>query len=385
MQRPENTARAAPQVVVYPRPFVTPLEPTLAPRTDPGMVLLVDDDPLVRNMVRRVLRREGHGVVEAGSRTEARELLDRERIDVVVLDLGLPDGNGLDTLEHVRETQQSARVLVLTGRSGIAHVDAALERGATSCLSKPADMGTLQTLVRVAMAQAREAPLAPRLSSVQIRGPASVVIDELPDELVKQLNDLWHMRHVETAEHVARIAVTTERLALHTGMAPDDAAQLGRMAILHDVGKLAIPDAILTKEGELTPEEFAVVQRHATLGWNLLSGFSHPSLALAATIARSHHERWDGSGYPDGLAGTDCPRAARIVAVADVYDALGHVRCYKDAWTKERILEYFRRERGRGFEEELVDALLDLIPTLDTLRPPPPTLIPSGPPSSRRG
>ena len=137
--------------------------------------------------------------------------------------------------------------------------------------------------------------------------------------------------------------------------------------MLHDVGKIALPDVILNKPGALTEEEFAIMKQHSVLGAELLGGLNHPFLQLAARIARGHHERWDGSGYPDGMIGKQCDRASRIVGVVDVYDALSQKRCYKKAWSRDAVLEFFGKQRGELFDPELVDALLDLTPEFEKI------------------
>ena len=132
-------------------------------------------------------------------------------------------------------------------------------------------------------------------------------------------------------------------------------------APLHDIGKIAIADSILHKPGKLTSEEFDIMKTHTTEGYNILKSSSRPALQVAATIAYQHHERWNGKGYPKGLSGEDIHPSARIVALADVVDALGHKRCYKDAWTIEEIIDLVKSERGEHFEPRVVDAFMDNI------------------------
>jgi putative two-component system response regulator len=138
--------------------------------------------------------------------------------------------------------------------------------------------------------------------------------------------------------------------------------------MLHDIGKIAIPDAILTKPGKLTTEEFEIMKRHSELGETLLSGSGHPFLELAARVARSHHERWNGSGYPDGLVREACFWEARVVGVVDVFDALAETRCYKEGWPQARIVEFFRAERGRLFDPDITDALLSIVSDLEIVK-----------------
>lgn len=330
----------------------------------PGLVMLVDDDSELRRSLRRMLEADGHSVLEAGSQHEARAKCCESAIDVVVLDLGLPDGSGLETLSQLHTAQPAVAVIILTGSADSRNVSEALRLGASSYLRKPVDALTFTAQVQFALAQMRDgsAEHAARQALESHLDRTSLMLDELPRNLAHQLSRAWDLRHVETGAHVRRIAEFTERLALHLTLPRDEAEFLGRASMLHDLGKIAIPDAILNKPGPLTDEEFTVMKRHSELGAELLSGLQHPFLDLAARIARSHHERWNGSGYPDGLVGVECDRASRIVGVVDVYDALSQSRCYKEAWPEAAILEYFRRQRGKLFDAEVVDAFLELAP-----------------------
>jgi response regulator RpfG family c-di-GMP phosphodiesterase len=191
--------------------------------------------------------------------------------------------------------------------------------------------------------------------------------NELPRRIAFGLCRAWDLRHVETGSHVRRIGAYTEVLARGCDMAPAEATTLGQVAMLHDVGKLAIADGILTKPGPLTAAEFENMKRHTTEGARMLGGIRHPFFERAAMVARHHHERWDGSGYPDRLRGDQCGLDARIVGIADVYDALATRRCYKPAWEEHRILAFFEQARGKQFDARLVDALFESLPRLREL------------------
>jgi putative two-component system response regulator len=170
-------------------------------------------------------------------------------------------------------------------------------------------------------------------------------------------------RDDETGEHTRRVGATAARLADRLGL-PDEVVHLIRLAApLHDIGKIGIPDAILLKPGRLTPDEFDDMKRHTTIGAQMLAGGASEQLAMAEQIAASHHERWDGTGYPCGIAGDAIPIAGRIVAVADVFDALTHARPYKDAWPLEQALEELTRQRGRQFDPDIIDAFFELLDT----------------------
>ncbi len=335
----------------------------LSPET--GTILVVDDEPELRRSLRRILTRAGHTVVEAATSTEALRAISDRAPEVVLLDLSLPDGDGLDVLGAIRASGAAISVVVLTASDATADMRSALSRGATAYLHKPADPLTLEAEITLALTRARHASTRAGRPAIDLDPTASpegvsALLERLPFNLANQLSHAWDLRHIETGAHVRRMAESTRCVALALGRSEAEASRLGRVAMLHDIGKIAIPDAILTKPGKLTDEEFAIMKRHAEIGGELLGGSSHPFLDLAADVARGHHERWNGSGYPDGLVGSECLWEARVVGVVDVYDALGRARCYKDAWPRERLLEFFQKERGNSFDPEIVDGLLSV-------------------------
>lgn len=184
-------------------------------------------------------------------------------------------------------------------------------------------------------------------------------LSEAQMEMVYLLAGATESRSHETAAHVYRVGLLAELLARALGLDEKQCELLRLAAPLHDVGKIGIPDAILNKIGSHTPEETTIMRTHAAIGHHMLATSKRPILQLAAEIALSHHERWDGGGYPAGLKGTDIPISGRITMLADVFDALGSRRCYKEAWAEERVLEFIQAQRGVMFEPDLVDVLLN--------------------------
>lgn len=180
-------------------------------------------------------------------------------------------------------------------------------------------------------------------------------VDHTQKELIFTLGEIAESRSQETGRHVKRVAEYSKLLALKSGMSEEEAELVRLASSMHDVGKVAVPDAILNKPGKLTPEEFDVIKRHTSHGYEMLNHSQRELIRTAAIIAHQHHEKYDGSGYPNGLAGDAIHPYGRIVALADVFDALGSERVYKQAWPTERILAYFEEERGRHFDPSLVD------------------------------
>jgi putative two-component system response regulator len=184
-------------------------------------------------------------------------------------------------------------------------------------------------------------------------------------ELIQRLANAIESRDVETGEHIQRIGARCERLALAIGWSAPQAEMLRHASIMHDVGKIGIPDSVLLKPGGLSPEEWEIVKQHTTIGGDMLAGSANPLVQMAQDIARSHHERWDGSGYPDGLAGEQIPLPARICAIVDVYDALLSKRVYKEAWSLDQVLAELRRQSGSQFDPALMETFLELVPQID--------------------
>jgi CHASE2 domain-containing sensor protein len=196
-------------------------------------------------------------------------------------------------------------------------------------------------------------------------------LEETQLEIVRRLARAAEWRDEDTGEHVERIGVLCEQLALTAGFDEHEAETLRHAATLHDVGKIGIPDRVLLKPGRLDPEEWTIMKTHAAIGAAMLSGSPSPLVQLGEEIARTHHERWDGSGYPAGLRGEEIPVVGRIVAICDVYDALRSKRPYKDAWTLEQALDELRAQRGRHFDPELVDLFIPLALRLEGQDEPP--------------
>jgi putative two-component system response regulator len=183
-------------------------------------------------------------------------------------------------------------------------------------------------------------------------------------ELIRRLAQAIESRDAETGEHIRRIGLLCEQLALRVGWNARDAEMLRHASVMHDIGKIGLPDSVLLKPGRLDPAEWDVIKSHTTAGAAILAGSTNPIVRMAERIALTHHERWDGSGYPYGLRGEEIPLEGRICAVVDVYDALLSQRVYKGAWKPEEVVAELRRGRASDFDPALVDAFLAMIPEL---------------------
>lgn len=193
-------------------------------------------------------------------------------------------------------------------------------------------------------------------------------IEETQKEIIFTMGEIGESRSKETGNHVKRVAEFSYILALGLGMSQDEAELLKMASPMHDIGKVAIPDEVLKKPGKLTDDEFKIMQSHTDIGYNLLKNSKRHILKTAAIVAHQHHEKWNGKGYPCGIAGEDIHIYGRITAIADVFDALGSDRVYKKAWELDRILNLFKEERGHHFDPKVVDTFMDKLPEILKVR-----------------
>jgi putative two-component system response regulator len=321
-------------------------------------ILCVDDDPHVRRAIERLLDDAGHVCTTAADVAEARRLLEANDYSVVLCDIGLPGESGFELLADLASRTAVATVMV-TGRTDPDVADVALELGAYGYLTKPFAPNDL--LINISGAARRRRLDGARSAQLE-RAYASLAASEAElrrayAETVARLGRAMEYHDVETGAHVERVACSAYSIAVEAGLDETFAGRLRLAAPLHDIGKIAIGEAILRKPDALDDLERREMERHTVVGHVLLAGSGNELLELAATIAWTHHENWDGSGYPRGLAGEDIPLPGRIVAVADVFDALTSDRPYRPAWPEDAAFDYLEQESGRKFDPDLVAAL----------------------------
>lgn len=322
-------------------------------------ILIVDDDIGIRNSIRHTLASWGCHVSEARDGSEALKILRDGASYIVLTDLDMPVMDGFDLMTRIQEEKLPANVIVLSGMAHEEIIDETLRRGAVGYVQKPFRLPELKSQLTYALRKIR----LENEADTGRQGRAAVAREF--SRLFMLTSDL---HHVETGSHIRRIGRFSHLMANLLDCPAAFAEELGEAAVLHDVGKLAIPDAILKKPGPLTPDEFEIMKTHPVLGGQILNGSQDPLLRLAHTVALRHHERWDGNGYPGKLRGDACPLAARIVGIVDVYDALSERRVYKEPWPQEQIRDFFRDKRGTAFEERLVDTLLKHYPLFEEIR-----------------
>jgi putative two-component system response regulator len=334
-------------------------------------ILIVDDDPQLRRVLGRSLEAAGYGCTLAADADEAQARLAESSFALLICDVNLPGQSGLELARHVLSQHSDIAALMVSGSDEPALTDAALDYGAYGYLVKPFTPTAMRISVMNALRR-RELELEQRahtgrLEQIVLDRTASLrhalarlertaaQLEASREETIRRLSRAMEFRDPETGEHVDRMsrycALIAEELSL-------DSRLIEVASTMHDIGKIGVPDSILLKPGPLTPEERATMQEHAQVGYDLLCDSESEILRTAAMIAWTHHERFDGAGYPRGLAGAAIPIEGRIAAVADVYDALTSDRPYRSAMTVEEALGTMTAQRGLHFDPEVLDAFL---------------------------
>jgi putative two-component system response regulator len=347
-------------------------------------VLIVDDDELVRDGLIRLLEGNGYRCASAADVPSARDILRSDSFDLVLCDLQMPGPSGLELLEKIATELPDTATVMVTGTDDTEVARRALERGAYGYVVKPFRPNELLINVMNALKhldleiaqrqhnQEIESKLLQRNSSLmqaikQLEVYEST--DELPwHETVDRLSRALALRDEETGRHIERVGLYCQLLAQKRGVTTWAPGVIRQASMLHDTGKIGISDSVLLKPGTLTEQEMDLVKRHAELGYQLLTGSQSPLLELAASIALTHHEQWDGNGYPRGLQGEEIPIEGRFAAIADVFDALTSDRVYRPALSIDEALSIMRNERGAKFDPLLIDLFLESIDEFVAIR-----------------
>lgn len=334
-------------------------------------ILIVDDDDLIRRVLGKLLKRTGHSHLLAASAEQARALLRQHTFDLILSDVNMPGESGIDLVRDVVAEYPDTAVVMVSGVDDPQMAETALEIGAYGYILKPFESNEI--LIQIANALRRrslelenrshrqhlEQLVAERTAALEVTIHRLEAIGaELQfsrEETIQRLALAAEFRSDETAFHIRRMSLYCQLLALRLGLEDAYAEQLRIASPMHDIGKIGTPDSILMKRGRLTADEFEVMKRHAEIGYRILAGSSSGMLQMAAEIAWTHHEKWDGSGYPRGLAGQAIPLSGRIVALCDVFDALTTARCYKQAYSVEDSRALMEAGRGAHFDPDMYD------------------------------
>ncbi len=327
------------------RTLTVPATQTAQPRHGVGpsperkpTILVVDGDDLSRRLLKAVLKTESCHILETGRAREALSLLEQEVVDLIILDLMVPGMSGPEFCRSVKSDRrtQLIPILMITSIQGVENQVTGIDSGADEFLLKPLHPAVVRARIRC-----------------MLRNKAAIDSLEEAESILFALAQAIEQRDQYTAGHCERLARYSVSLGMALGLSRQQLLALHRGGYLHDIGKVAIPDAILHKNGRLTDDEWTVMKLHPVKGEEICRGMK--SLKPVLPIIRYHHERWDGGGYPDGLRGEDIPLSARILQVADIYDALTTARPYKPALDSEKAFQVLDEEASRGWRDpELV-------------------------------
>jgi putative two-component system response regulator len=338
-------------------------------------ILVVDDDEQGRNVLCRILQGYGYLCHFASDVREARRVLELMRPDLVLSHVRMPGESGITLLEYIRAEFPFLPVVLVSGIEGIDVAMGALELGAYGWVSKPFDANQVLIAVANALIRARlerqsrdyeerlEDAVRDRTAelgdTVEKLERSEHELRRVTQDTILALTRAIERRDIETANHIERVSLYATVLARKLGLTHHECELIREASPMHDVGKVGIPDGILLKPGRVTAAEFTVIKQHVALGHSILSRSKQPLLRLAADVAETHHERWDGGGYLRGLRGEEIPLAGRITAVADTFDALVSRRVYKEPVPLDRALTVIEEGRGKQFDPHLVDVFLD--------------------------
>jgi putative two-component system response regulator len=341
-------------------------------------VLVVDDTPDTVRLLAHLMTKQGHEVFKARGGREALATAQAVRPDAVLLDVMMPGMDGIEVCRRLKSNPETktTQIILLTAKDTDEDVVTGLDAGADDYLKKPFNKTVLAARLRAALRtkeyhdtilQINEsllAEIAQRKAAEERVREQSLAIHSAHQEVISRLVGASMWRDEETGMHVKRTGLLSGIMAKAIGWSSADVELIQLAAPLHDVGKIGIPDAILRKPGKLSVEEFEIMRTHTLIGAKMLANSEAPMLRLAREIALNHHERWDGAGYPFGIADANIPESARILAIIDVYDALTHDRVYRPALPEDEAIEILRKGAGSHFDSLLLATFFTQLPEI---------------------
>jgi putative two-component system response regulator len=313
-----------------------------------GPILIVDDEPINLATLRHILEPQ-YNLVFARSGASALDAVAKHRPSLILLDIQMPDIDGYTVCRLLKANPESEEIPVIfvTALSDVGNEETGFSAGCVDYLTKPLSTGVVQARVRA------------HLSLV-----CASQLEKSQKDAIFMLGEAAHFNDNDTGTHIWRMADYARALAQSVGWTLDGCNLIELAAPMHDTGKIGIPDSILRKASELDKDEWAIMQTHTRIGFEILSKSNAPVFKLAAEIALHHHEKWDGSGYPYGMKGQKIPESARIVAIADVFDALCRKRSYKESWSLDKILGHLSDSAGRHFDPALINKFTAILPQI---------------------
>ena len=335
-------------------------------------ILIVDDVPKNIQVIANLLGDIEYDISYATNGCRALEIIEENKFDLVLLDVMMPGMNGYEVCRKIKEGSfyDDLPVIFITAKTDEESLIEAFDAGGQDYVSKPFNSAELiariQTHLKLkAFEDSQQVVIDNALAELKVLNQEII---ETQKEVIFTMGSIGETRSKETGLHVKRVAEYSRLLARLSGMEEYEADLVAMASPMHDIGKVGIPDSILNKKGKLSEEEFEVMKTHVSIGYDMLKHSERPIFRTAATIAIEHHEKWDGSGYPNALSGNDIHIYGRITALADVFDALGSDRCYKKAWLDEDIFALLKEQKGKHFDPSLIDMFFSNIESFFAIR-----------------
>ena len=328
-------------------------------------ILIVDDVPKNIQIIASLLGDEEYNISYATNGRQALEQVVENSFDLVLLDIMMPEMNGYEVCKEIKKIRfaNEIPIIFITAKTDEDSLLEAFQAGGQDYVTKPFKAPELMARIKTHLKlkefeDSQQVVIDNALAELQILNKEII---ETQKEVIFTMGSIGETRSKETGLHVKRVAEYSRLLALLSGVNEIEADIVAMASPMHDIGKVGIPDAILNKKGRLTVDEFEVMKTHAEIGYEMLKHSDRPLLRTAAIIALEHHEKWDGSGYPNATSKNDIHIYGRITALADVFDALGSDRCYKKSWEDDKIFELLREQSGKHFDPELVNIFFENI------------------------
>jgi putative two-component system response regulator len=315
----------------------------------PNSPILIVDDELINLVIMESILSEKYRLVFARNGVQALAMAQKHLPSLILLDIQMPDMDGYTVCRHLKADPRTEAIPVI-------FVSGMAEEGDEAA---GFEAGTVDYIVK---------PISPAIVAARVHTHLSLVraahLEQSHKDAIYMLGEAGHFNDTDTGAHIWRMAAYAGALAEACGWSANDCKQIELAAPMHDTGKIGIPDSILKKTGKLNAEEWVVMKTHSRIGYDILIKGHAPLFQMAAEIALHHHERWDGSGYPDSLSGESIPEASRIAALVDVFDALSMKRPYKEAWPVDQVIATIQESAGSHFDPKLVDIFISILPQI---------------------
>lgn len=328
-------------------------------------ILVVDDTPENIDVLMGILRNDYKVKAALNGELALKIAQSSNKPDLILLDVMMPEINGYDVCRKLKSNPATASIPVIfvTAKSEVEDEQTGFALGAVDYITKPVSPPLVLARVKTQLSLYDQARHLEHLVKQRTEE-----LNETRLEIIRRLGRAAEYKDNETGMHVIRMSWYSRFLAEEYGMEPEWCELLFNAAPMHDIGKIGIPDSVLLKPGKLDAEEWEIMQKHVEFGGEIIGDHDSPILQMAKEIALGHHEKWNGKGYPNGLSGTDIPLTARIVAIADVYDALSSERPYKKAWPEEKVIALLEEEAGQHFDPDLVPKFIKCLPRVHEIQ-----------------